>query len=243
MSVLASRLDAALPPPSPAARAAASVEGSAAGPARTPVGLFVADVVATSLSPPPFPVPQLGPRWHDPSCAHGDDMLEQVTLLVNHLARGAAPAELAAHLAGAELIALSKKAGGVRPIAMGEVTRRLVAKCLCDAFRDDARAWLWPFQIGAFLREIRNRLPGLAAWAEWCYGAPSNLVYSDTVLSSEVGAQQGDPLGPLLFALAIQPILRQMAEEGSISLTPGAADAPPPSPAASHVSGAASACP
>eukprot|EP00666_Eupelagonemidae_sp_cell4sb_P018038 gene18038-biopygen23713 len=161
---------------------------------------------------------------------------------------GLAPRELAPHLAGAALVALPKLDGGVRPLAVGECLRRLVAKCLCDVFRDDARAWLWPFQIGVaipfgveigahtasqwmernrdeaekvflkidfenafnsvdrevFLREVRNRLPGLSRWAEWCYGAPTKLVFGETVISSEVGAQQGDPLGPLLFAIAIQ---------------------------------------
>eukprot|EP00662_Eupelagonemidae_sp_cell21_P046891 gene46891-41891_t len=121
-------------------------------------------------------------------------MLEQVTLLTNHLARGAVPAAVAPHLAGASLIAMSKKSGdGVRPIAVGECIRRLVAKCLCAAFRDDARAWLFPHQIGVavpidrdvFLREVRNRLPGLAPWAEWCYGAPSHLLFDGVAISSE----------------------------------------------------------
>eukprot|EP00666_Eupelagonemidae_sp_cell4sb_P018124 gene18124-biopygen33237 len=80
--------------------------------------------------------------------AHGDEMLEQVTAMTNVLAQGRAPRELAPHLAGAALLALGTKDGGVRPIAVGECLRRLVAKCLCDVFRDDARAWLWPFQIG-----------------------------------------------------------------------------------------------
>ena len=55
---------------------------------------------------------------------------------------------------------------------------------------------------GRFLREVRHHLPGLARWAEWCYGRPSKLFFEGAVISSEVGVQQGDPVGPLLFALA-----------------------------------------
>eukprot|EP00666_Eupelagonemidae_sp_cell4sb_P017889 gene17889-biopygen41696 len=212
---------------------------------------------------------------------HGDEMLEQVTAMSNHLAQGKAPRELAPHLAGAALVALGKADGGVRPIAVGECMRRLVAKCLCDVFRDDARAWLWPFQIGvavpfgveigthtasqwmdrnrdqaekvflkidfenafncvdraAFLHEVRNRLPGLSAWAEWCYGAPSHLYFSDTTIPSEVGAQQGDPLGPLLFALALKPILLKIAGECGVATQPDA----PNTAASPHPS--AGACP
>eukprot|EP00662_Eupelagonemidae_sp_cell21_P058208 gene58208-biopygen120951 len=71
----------------------------------------------------------------------------------------------------------------------------------------------------AFLREVRLRLPGLSRWAEWCYGSASRLLFGDTVISSEVGAQQGDPLGPLFFSLVIQPIIAELArEEGDLEL-------------------------
>ena len=50
-------------------------------------------------------------------------------------------------------------------------------------------------------------MPGLARWAEWCYGRPSKLFFDGAIIKSEVGVQQGDPLGPLLFALALQPVL------------------------------------
>ena len=59
-----------------------------------------------------------------------------------------APATLAPHLAGATLHALPKKQGGVRPIAVGEVLRRLVGKLLCQAVREESRAYLWPLQVG-----------------------------------------------------------------------------------------------
>ena len=61
---------------------------------------------------------------------HADEVREQLTGLVNPLARGEAPKPIADCLAGATLIALEKKDGGIRPIAAGETVRRLVGKCL-----------------------------------------------------------------------------------------------------------------
>ena len=60
----------------------------------------------------------------------------------------------------------------------------------------------------ALLRQVRLHLPGLAPWAEWCYSRHSRLLFHENVLTSETGVQQGDPLGPLLVALALQPALQ-----------------------------------
>ena len=79
---------------------------------------------------------------------HGDEALVQLTSLCNLLARGDAPESFAQHLAGASLMALEKPGGGVRPIAIGEVLRRLVAKCFCNTFEKEAHTYLWPKQIG-----------------------------------------------------------------------------------------------
>ena len=59
--------------------------------------------------------------------------------VANVLARGDAPPELAPFLGGASLFALEKKGGGVRPIAVGEILRRLVGKVLCKIAQDSAK--------------------------------------------------------------------------------------------------------
>jgi len=72
-----------------------------------------------------------------------------------------------------------------------------------------------------FLRELRAHFPGLAPWAEFCYGSPSRLLFGTRTIPSETGVQQGDPLGPLLFALALQPVLSELAgsrSEGGLEL-------------------------
>ena len=71
----------------------------------------------------------------------------------------------------------------------------------------------------ALLRQVRLHLPGLVPWAEWCYSRHSRLLFHGDVLTSETGVQQGDPLGPLLFALALQPAM-QAAKAGPLNQSP-----------------------
>ena len=78
----------------------------------------------------------------------------------------------------------------------------------CIAFGPGLAAVLLPTipWSSAVLQEARDKFPALARWATWCYRQASNLQFGDTVLQSSSGVQQGDPLGPLLFAAAIQPL-------------------------------------
>ena len=82
------------------------------------------------------------------STEYRDELLERCTALVNILAKGDAPTSLAPFLAGATLTALPKKDNGMRPVAVGEVWRRLTAKCLCNAYKVQASSYFFPLQIG-----------------------------------------------------------------------------------------------
>ncbi|CAE8587669.1 unnamed protein product [Polarella glacialis] len=78
----------------------------------------------------------------------GNSMIEQQAEVVHLLARGMAPHDLAQHLAGASLMALDKPHRGVRPIASGEVLRRITGKCLCSVVKETAQTFFKPSQVG-----------------------------------------------------------------------------------------------
>ena len=62
------------------------------------------------------------------------------------------------------------------------------------------------------LQRTLAHFPQLARWAQWCYGRHSNLVFGSYTLNSECGVQQGDPLGPLLFATATQELALRLRQ-------------------------------
>ena len=192
-----------------------------------------------------------------------DALYSHLAAVLNLLVQGAACPEAAATFAGASLLALPKPSGGVRPIAVGEVLRRLASKCMMALVREEARSFFWPAQLGvgvkagteiavhtvrgwvgrhqgnagkvlvkldlanAFntinrthaLTAVKTHFPGLARWVAWCYGQPSHLRFGSrwTVLSAG-GVQQGDPLGPLLFAAALQPLANDLRTRGGLDL-------------------------
>jgi len=70
---------------------------------------------------------------------------------------------------------------------------------LSNAFNRISRATIF--------QEVQNICPLLSPCVEYCYStSPLLFVENETILSS-AGVQQGDPLGPLPFAIALQHLL------------------------------------
>ena len=78
------------------------------------------------------------------------------------------------------------------------------------------------------LSEVSNNFPDLFPFVSKCYAQPSQLTtrlyQSNCYISSEEGVQQGDPMGPFLFALVLQPLLVKINCNDSGTLTPSYLD-------------------
>jgi len=179
---------------------------------------------------------------------HKDEVLRQLTGVVELLARGEAAPVVRKWICGGSLTALAKPDGGLRPVAVGETLRRLVGKVLASVVSEDIKSYLEPLQVGvgtkggceavvhvvrqwlgrsrsdkdrvlvmmdlsnafncldrsAFRQAVRRVVPCIAPWVDFCYGDASPLLLGDHPLESARGIQQGDPLGPALFSLAVQ---------------------------------------
>jgi Reverse transcriptase (RNA-dependent DNA polymerase) len=57
-----------------------------------------------------------------------------------------------------------------------------------------------------FLTHVSNFCPEIFPFVRQCYEEDSSLFWNGREIFSQRGAQQGDPLGPVLFCLALKPI-------------------------------------
>ena len=203
---------------------------------------------------PPGPTGSRFEHWG--TLRHSDEGRRLAAVVLTRLLlTEAPPAAVAAHLSAA-LAALAKPAGGVRPVAVGSVLRRIVTKAVCKAFAPELRDAAGPrqFAIGrpggieilfkamgvlaemrpraafvkldfenafnatdrvAVQRAVDARLPALSRVAQTLL-PPSTFHYwhgeapdAETV-QAERGVDQGCPLSPALFAIAIAAFLEEL---------------------------------
>jgi hypothetical protein len=171
--------------------------------------------------------------------------LSATAIIVNLLAAGSIPHNVSPYFFGATLTAIPKSIAGLRPIASGDVFRRVAGKLLANTAttaEDFLKArrqigvrvssGIEAAQLGArryahgmipgmvmlkgdiknafnslwratFLEILSQLAPGLCPYAFAAYAMPSVLYFGDHKIMSRSGVQQGDPLGPLFFSLAI----------------------------------------
>ena len=74
------------------------------------------------------------------------------------------------------------------------------------------------------IRQLKTFYPGLFPFVASCYRGPGPLFFGSgsfaATLYSQNGIHQGDPLGPLLFSLAIEPIIAQVNGELGSNVSP-----------------------
>jgi hypothetical protein len=181
----------------------------------------------------------------------GESLLKDLTALGNLMLSGKVDSSITGTIYGANLCALIKKDGGIRPIAVGTTYRRLVAKTCCNATSPVLSQYFQPLQLGfgskggceaavhslrsyinahpndillkvdvknafnsisrdALLTQVRKEIPNIYNFTWQCYSTSSELIYKSDTLNSASGCQQGDPLGPALFSLAIHPAIQKL---------------------------------
>ena len=78
----------------------------------------------------------------DPQC------VESFSVLISHIINNQLPVEAKAMLTSSSLVALGKKGGGVRPIAIGELFYRIAAQYAMKLVAPDVKSVLGPHQYG-----------------------------------------------------------------------------------------------
>ena len=204
-------------------------------------------------------------KWKMKVPSRREKAIAAITAFINHIVSGHLPTSCAPYFFGARLFAAKKKSGGRRPIAVGNILRRLASKCTAFAVAERAANLLKPGQLGVGVRggceaiihamnslasdgtiaeedklilqvdldnafnrvdrtkgfqEVRRHFPDIAHWVESSYGSQAELLHGDDVILSCIGWQQGDPLGPLLWAVSSHPVIKQISEiEGIVANT------------------------
>jgi len=78
----------------------------------------------------------------------GPQLITALTGFINLVLAGRCPTGVAAVFFGGRLLALNKKSGGVRPIAIGFSLRRLASKCANQIGSNRLKSYFHPHQVG-----------------------------------------------------------------------------------------------
>ena len=160
-------------------------------------------------------------------------------------------------MGGGRLCALAKKEGGIRPICMASIWRRLSSKVICATKQADFSNFLAPNQIGVavksgaeiliheadllyrsgkklknfvilkidwknafnsidrqvFLDAVYKSFLDIYNYVAAMYGVKGQLKFGNSFILSEEGTQQGDPLGPVLFSIALKTLTDELDSE------------------------------
>ena len=81
-------------------------------------------------------------------------LLTAITSFTNRLLKGECPPDVHPLLFGGALTALAKKDGGIRPIAVGSVWRRLAAKCASRWATAHLSSYFRPGQLGVGVKGV-----------------------------------------------------------------------------------------
>ena len=184
-----------------------------------------------------------------------------ITNLTNKILRADVSDYAVKLLISSNLTALEKKDGGIRPVVIGNVFRRLADKVGCYAVSRAVSHELLPIQLGvsvkggaeaavhavrtfitnnidsndhkvivkldmmnAFnsvrrdhvLQTCLDRTTEIAKLSFLAYSKPSSVIAAGHLITSSTGVQQGDPISPLLFALAVDQIASGVDSELNI---------------------------
>ncbi|XP_026428642.1 uncharacterized protein LOC113324540 [Papaver somniferum] len=158
-----------------------------------------------------------------------DELIASITDVVNLWLAGSCPFVLGAFVASAPLTPLTKPCGGLRPIAVGTIWKRLVSKCVVSFVGQEMSSYLGDFKFGvgakcggeAILHAVHrvleeNRNQDNLSMLLVDFSNAFNLIDITAMISE--GVQQGDPLGLLLFALTLHPLILSIAKRCELEL-------------------------
>ena len=68
------------------------------------------------------------------------------------------------------------------------------------------------------LFEVATHSPSIYKWVKYMLGSASYLNWSDEVIESAVGVQQGDPLAPVLFCMVLKKVINAISDSCALDI-------------------------